>query len=448
MSEAPSSPVKESTRPLNIVSPAYVATAWLVLASLLALLLGSFMVRVPVVVSGQGVLMADSEVVNYAILPETDGRLETFLVNVGSPVKKGQTIAVVSIPRLDNDLLTAQSALHDLETKARRLDSFHLESLGVAQGSLKQVQFESRSREVALGERLNRLEKTRQGNQELIGRGFLSSRAADPVVTEREQVEDQLAVNKRQLLDAQTNYSELAQRQKREKLDLSLQTSAQQRQIEALTERGRVETRVLSPYEGVISELLVDLHQPVSRDKRVATVTPANSIKSVEVNINGIENNSNLIRSAVVFVPAQEGKKIAVDMPVKMLPLIYEEQEYGRIEGRVTQISTAAVDEDVLLRVFKNQKLVRKLFENEAPYKVTVQVTADPQTASGMTWTSSRGPDRLLDPGTLVSGWVVYNQPRILHLLLPALKRLGDNAWYHTQTLIEGQAALPAGEKP
>lgn len=442
MTETADSPskklAKESARPLNIVSPAYVATAWLFVASVLALLLGSFMVRVPVVVNGQGVLMADGEVVNYAILPETDGRLHEFLVTVGSPVKKGQTIAVVTIPRLDNELITAQSALRDLAAKAQRLDSFHAESLGMTLDALKQVQSEARYREAALRERLSRLDKTRQGNQELIVGGFLSPRAADPVVTEREQVEDQLSANRRQLLDAQNSYSELAQRQKREKLDLSLQASAQQRQIDALKERSGVETRVLSPYDGVISELLVDLHQPVSRDKRVATVTPANSVTT----------GNNLVQSAVVFVSAQEGKKIAVGMPVKILPLIYEEQEFGRIEGVVSQVSAAASDEDVLLRVFKNQKLVRKLFEADAPYKVTVQVTPDASTTSGMAWTSSRGPDRLLDPGTIVSGWVVYKQPRFLYLLLPAVKRVGENAWFHAQALVQDTPAPAAGAKP
>lgn len=428
----------ESARPLNIVSPAYRTTAWLFVASVLALLLGSFMVRVPIVVTGQGVLMADSEVVNYAILPETDGRLESFLVKVGSQVTKGQTIALVSIPRLDNELLTARSSLRDLLDKAQRLERFHTESLGVAHNALTQLQVESRNRAGALQERLRRLEKTRKGNQQLIGEGFLSPRAADPVVTEREQVEDQLAVNRRQLLDAQSNYSELAQRHKREKIDMGLQTSAQQRQIEALSERAGVETQLRSPYDGVISELLVDVQQPVSRDRRVATVTPANSVG----------DGSNRIRSAVVFVPAKEGKKIAAGMPVKILPLIYEEQEFGRIEGVVTQVSAVAADEDVLLRVFKNQKLVRQLFETEAPYKVTVQVTPDASTLSGLAWTSSRGPARLLDPGTIVSGWVVYNQPRILYLLLPAVKRVGESAWFHAQTLVRGPAAAPAGAKP
>lgn len=431
MTEPVKPPVQPTARALQIVSPSYVATAWLFVLAVVALMVGAFMVRVPVVVNGQGVLMSDTEVVNYAIMPETDGRLEAFLVRVGDPVRKGQEIARIAIPRLDNEIETARTLLRDLQHKAQRLQAFHAESLGISRRALTQLRTEARQREAALRERLARLDRASEGNRELIAKGFLSTRAADPVVTEREQVEDQIAISRRQLLDAENNFAELAQRHKREALDLQLQLNSQERQLESLLDRTGVETVIVSPYDGVISDLLVDLHQPVSRERRIATVTPADSVG----------NGRNLVTTAVVFVPAQEGKKITVGMPAQLLPLIYEEQEFGRIESVVTGISSVAADEDVLQRVFKNQKLVRKLFEAEAPYKVTVRVTQDLSNVSGLAWTSSRGPQRLMEPGSIVSGWVVYNQPRILHLLLPAVKRLGESAWVNAQEWLQGAPA-------
>ncbi len=438
MSEPAKTPVKESARALNIVSPAYIATAWLFLAAVVALLVGAFMVRVPVVVTGQGVLMSDSEVVSYAIMPETDGRLEAFLVKIGSSVRKGQTIARISIPRLDNEIETARTLVRDLKHKAQRLEAFHVESMALSRDALAQHRAEARQRDAALRLRLARLDKTNEGNRDLIAKGFLSSRAVDPVVTEREQVEDQIAVSRRQLLDAENNFTELAQRQKREKLDLSLQLSSQERQLQALLDRTGLETVVVSPYDGVISDLLVDLHQPVSRERRIATVTPAGSVNT----------GRNLVTTAVVFVPAQEGKKIAVGMPAQILPLIFEEQEFGRIRSVVTDISTVTADEDVLHRVFKNQKLVRKLFEADAPYKVTVKISHDARNASGLAWTSSRGPARLMEPGTIVSGWVVHKQPRVLYLLLPAVKRLSESAWINALEFFSGPQAAPAPAQP
>jgi HlyD family secretion protein len=431
MTEPVKPPVQPTARALQIVSPSYVATAWLFVLAVVALMVGAFMVRVPVVVNGQGVLMSDTEVVNYAIMPETDGRLEAFLVRVGEPVRKGQEIARIAIPRLDNEIETARTLLRDLQHKAQRLQAFHAESLGISRRALTQLRTEARQREAALRERLARLDRASEGNRELIAKGFLSTRAADPVVTEREQVEDQIAISRRQLLDAENNFAELAQRHKREALDLQLQLNSQERQLESLLDRTGVETVIVSPYDGVIADLLVDLHQPVSRERRIATVTPADSVG----------NGRNLVTTAVVFVPAQEGKKITVGMPAQLLPLIYEEQEFGRIESVVTGISSVAADEDVLQRVFKNQKLVRKLFEAEAPYKVTVRVTQDLSNVSGLAWTSSRGPQRLMEPGSIVSGWVVYNQPRILHLLLPAVKRLGESAWVNAQEWLQGAPA-------
>lgn len=420
--------------PLRIVSPSYVAVACLFFAMVVALLVGAFMVRVPVVVDGQGLLMAESEVVNFAIVPESEGRLDEFFVKVGTPVTRGQLIARVGMPRLENDIETAEIALRGLRQKDRLLDSYHKESLDAAQVTLRQQRLEARNREQVLRERLSRLDRAIQGDQELIQRGFLSARGADAAITERGQVEDQLFMSKRQLLEAEANFGELQQRQRREKLELGLQIANQERQLQALVERRKVEGLITSPYDGVVSELLVDLHQPVSRERRIATVTPAASVGA----------GRNLVTSAVVFVPAVQGKRLAVGMPAQLRPLFYEEQEFGRIEGVVTQISTAAADEDVLLRVFKNQKLVRKLFEAEAPYKVVVAVTPDARTPSGLAWTTSRGPERLMDPGTIVSGWVVYAQPRLLHLLLPAVKRLGEGAWVSWQERWDTPAP-PAG---
>lgn len=423
------SAAKVSARPLHIVSPAYIATACFFVITVLALVVGSFMVRVPVIVDGQGMLMADTEVVSYAIMPESDGRLEEFLVKTGSVVKKGQVIARVSIPRLDNEMDTADLALRALRHKERLLGDFHKESHEVAQRTILQQRVEARSRDVSLRERLVRLDTAREGDTELIKRGFLSTRGADAVNTEREQVDDQIFVSKRQMLEAETNFSELVQRQRREKLDIHLQISTQERQLQALVDRRKVEGVIISPYDGMISDLFVDLHQPISRERRVATVTPSSSVTT----------GKNLVTNAVVFVPAIQGKRLVVGMPAQILPLIFEEQQYGRIEGVVSHISTVAADEDMLMRVFKNQKLVRKLFETEAPYKVLIAVSADARGRSGLAWTSSRGPERLLEPGTIVSSWVAYDQPRLLYLLLPAVKRLSESAWVNALELLEGK---------
>lgn len=431
---------RPTARPLRIVSPTYVATAVLLVLLVLALVVGSFIVRVPVVVEGQGMLMADNEVVNYAIQPESEGRLEEFFVKVGSAVKKGQVIARVSIPRLESEIETAQSNLRSLRQKERLLEAYQKESLETGQVTLRQQRAEARNREQVLRDRLARLDRAVEGDADLIRKGFLSARGGDNAMTEKGQVEDQMFTSKRQLLEAEASFAELVQRLRREKLELTLQITSQERQLQSLIERRQVEGAIPSPFDGVVSELLVDLHQPVNRERRVATLLPSGSVA---------DTPSNLVKTAVVFVPAAQGKKLQAGMAAQLRPLIYEEQEFGRIEGTVVQISTVASDEDVLLRVFKNQKLVRKLFESEAPYRVLVNVRADERTRSGMAWTSSRGPDRLLEPGTIVSGWVVYDNPRLLYLLLPAVKRLGESAWVNLAELLGVKADKPdMADKP
>jgi len=420
--------VRSAAQPLRIVSPAYVATTLLFIALIITVLIGSFIVRVPVVVEGQGMLMADSEVANFAILPENEGRLEEFLVKSGASISKGQTIARVSIPRLESDIETAQIALNGLQQKNRLLSKYHKESLEVALVTLKQQRLEARNREQVLRDRLVRLERSVEGDAELIRRGFLSTRGGDILMTEKGQVEDQLFMGRRQLIEAEASYTELAQRLRREMLDLDLQISNQGRQLNALLERRKLEGLIVSPYDGIVSELLVDLHQPVTRERRVASITPTATMTSGKPEVT----------TAVVFVPAAMGKKLLLNMPVQLLPLIFEEQEFGRIEGVVTHISPDAADDDTLVKVFKNQRLVRKLFDTEAPYKVQVALNRDARSVTGLSWTGSRGPNRAMEPGTIVSSWVVYDQPRLIYLLLPAIKRIGELAWINSMELWQG----------
>ena len=112
---------KPASRALRIVSPTYIATAFLLVFLVIALVVGSFIVRVPLVVEGQGMLMADNEVVNYAIQPESEGRLEEFFVKVGSRVSKGMVIARVSIPRLESEIVVDARVWPDRLTLACRL---------------------------------------------------------------------------------------------------------------------------------------------------------------------------------------------------------------------------------------------------------------------------------------------------------------------------------------
>ena len=425
--------VKKISHPLRIVSPRYIATAWLFIGIVVSLIAVAFMVRVPVTVDGQGVLLANTEVIGYAIMPESEGRLEEYFVKVGSLVTKGQVIGRVSNPRLESDIRSSELALEDLRSKLQKTQLFHEKSYELAKAALSQQEAESKSRGTALRERLARLDKVREGDEELIKKGFMSQRGSDIVKTEREQVEDQIYVNKRQLIEVENNLVELVQRNRREIIDINLQLNSQQRQWESLLERRKIENVIVSPYDGAVSELLADLHEPIVRERRIATVMPNSSVPS----------GKNLVTTAVLFVPAVQGKKIAVGMKAQLLPNIYEDQEYGRIQGVVAQISPETADEDALLRVFKNQKLVRKLFDNEAPYKVLVQVESDSRGSSGLAWTSSRGPNRLLEPGTIVSGWVVYDQPRFLHLLLPATKRLKDSFFVNALEMIEAKFFVP-----
>ena len=120
---------KEKSIPLRIVSPSYIFTAYFFVFSVLALLMGSFFLRAPVIVDGHGILMAEADVMSFAVMPASEGRLEEYYVKAGDKVIKGQKVARVSILRLENEIETARLSLDDLRQKEKLLNDFHRDCL-------------------------------------------------------------------------------------------------------------------------------------------------------------------------------------------------------------------------------------------------------------------------------------------------------------------------------
>ncbi|HEX8508629.1 MAG TPA: HlyD family efflux transporter periplasmic adaptor subunit [Propionibacteriaceae bacterium] len=144
---------------------------------------------------------------------------------------------------------------------------------------------------------------------------------------------------------------------------------------------------------GMITETLIDEGNYIAPGQAMAILEPTGSGAN-----------------AVVYVAAGEGKAITTGMAVHLSPSTAPSEQYGQIEGVVTSVSEFPVSPRRLQFVLQNAALVQSMVALGSVLEVNVNVTTDPDTTSGLKWTSGNGPPFLVGNGTLTSASVILDQ--------------------------------------
>jgi HlyD family secretion protein len=127
---------------------------------------------------------------------------------------------------------------------------------------------------------------------------------------------------------------------------------------------------------------------------------------------------------ALVYLPAGPGKRVAPGMTARIATESYNKAEYGYITGKVTKVSNIPQTEEQLGIELENKTLVQQMMRDGAPLRAVVELDRNPQTVSGLHWSSSQGPDEKISQGTLVQGEIVTESRRPIALAIPLLKSL------------------------
>ncbi len=125
---------------------------------------------------------------------------------------------------------------------------------------------------------------------------------------------------------------------------------------------------------------------------------------------------------AVCYVKLSDAKKIHEGMEVHIYPSIVNKQEYGHIVARVEFINGYVASETDMLEQLGNESLVQT-FEKEGPViEIRCKLDTDPATVSGYKWSSVKGKDVMLTPGTILAATIITGEKRPIDLLIPYIK--------------------------
>ncbi len=353
---------------MQIIAP----TGWLAViavgCSLVALTVWSVVGDISIKVSGKGMLLRGGVV--FDISSDNAGRLAEVLVKPGDHIVEDQVIA-----RLDRPALR-------LKIQNTRADIVRLSGQGSRQGAADQSllrQYRAQAEE---------LRAKIATQEEMVGRGLLTNSTlmrTKAELTANEQTQSQLRSNsagsRNQVEDVRQTLTEL------------------ENELEATS-------KVVSPYSGRIVEVSIEAGDMVGAGSRLMTLEPEDAPIT-----------------AMIYIPAAEGKKVHQGMEVYVSPTTVRAEEYGFMLGTVASASDYPVTPEGLRRVLRNQQLIQELTGKTAPIEVRVELIPDETTPSGFKWSSSEGPPMKVFSGTICNANVTVETKKPISYVLPLMRK-------------------------
>lgn len=417
--------------------------SWLPLAAA-ALVVGCLVAwavfgRVPVNVHGRGILIHPRTV--SEISAPGSGRLLRLEVAVGDELRPGQTLARIALPELEKQLELQRQKSLELTAVARAAEVVETGRDASRTGDAGLERHIDESREVAsrlrrealeslveerriLGRQLARardladaLERQWRRQQGLQASGDLSEQQV--LDAEGAYLDGQLRVSELEtrLLELKTHEIEIDDRylarlqgladMRLDLQDYEQQASDAQRRIAELEARLDVEGRVVSEQGGTLLEIHVAPGQFVAVGQRIGTMTVGDSTTPLR---------------SVVYFTVGDGKRIAVGDAIQVTPDTVERARFGGIEAVVRSVSGLAVTTDEATNFIGNRAIAADILDAGYRIQVVADLLRDPETPSGLKWSTSRGPDFPVSAGTTTTARVAVEERKPLAFVLPALK--------------------------
>lgn len=400
-------------RALHLVRAPYrivVVGAVVVLAAALA---ASALIKVPISVNANGVILPRSATLESTVSAQHDGLVARIKVKAGDTVAAGDVIAELTQPALQHDLRLAQD---EAQAAARRLDdtrSLQKASIDTLE-PLHALQAKEAEESIQrLTERETDLVKLTTDSAALRNNGMVSLDRLLQLRSQLSETREAIAAKKASLLNLRVEWAEKEHQFAREITDLDEKLAQAGRQVQRLQGQLAEASTVRATQAGVVTEIKLVPGDLVRFNTGVVGLMPASTDSS----------KANAL-IAVALVPLNEGKKVGVGMRSYVDPASVRRDVYGEIPGKVLSISATPATPELLLNLLRNEDLVHKVADGGPTFVATIELEQDAATPSGYAWSASKGPNMQLTAGTAFRAEIQTEQVSLLGLLMPALRQL------------------------
>jgi HlyD family secretion protein len=418
--------------------------------------------RIPITVAGQGVLVFPSKVVGFQA--PSNGTLLAVNIRPGDTVKKGQVLATIDQTELQKKLDLARTKLAQLKEQDRNANSLQAQRSVLDQGAIQQQR-------QALQQSLNAtqsltpllrekgLDSIQQERQTLLQR-METTQALVPTFKRRfelrEGLRQQGAVSsdavlqaQQEFLNNQTRVSEIQAQLKQ--LDLK-EADAQRQFLANLNSVKELQAQLATLNTRTAGQAEQDLATATNRKKEIQETEAA--IAQLELQLKGnsqITSNFNgrVLEVAAVpgqaiqeggrlgtieaqdstnklvgvaYLPVSEGKKLRPGMELQITPSTVKRERYGGIVAKVTNVSAFPITQESASTVVGGPEILQGIASKGPQIQVFAELQTDPSTASQFRWSSSKGPDTQVTPGTTASVRVKVEEQSPLSFVFPILR--------------------------
>jgi HlyD family secretion protein len=260
-----------------------------------------------------------------------------------------------------------------------------------------------------LKNKIRRLENREANQKDLLEKGLITRRKFLATREEIDSAWQKISSLKNQRKELPLKLLNLKEQQEQKIRNKATQINAVQRDLISLKERLEQASKVLSTYSGRILELAVSEGSRIQANSRIASLEPmGHAVEDLQ---------------AVLYVPADQGKKIEPGMEARISPSTVEAEKFGMMLGLVTQVGEFPATREGMMRLLRNEKLVQLFAQRGSPLEVLISPIPSPATFSGYKWTSSKGPQEKILSGTMNSGSIAIQKQAPITLVIPWLRK-------------------------
>lgn len=228
-------------------------------------------------------------------------------------------------------------------------------------------------------------------------------------------VEKSFRENLSQISEIQSQLQELNTRSKRLEQD-NLKASNDReneiaesdRAVAQLEQQIKERSLIQSPQEGCILEVSIVVGQVVSPGMRFGALQTQ---KQGKVDL-----------TSIAYFDVKNGKRIKPGMKIQITPDTVKRERFGGILAVVKSVSAYPVTSTRAASKLGNAELADRLTEKTAKVEVIAELISEPSNVSGYKWSSSKGPDMKLTPGTTTALRVKVEEQPPITFLLPFLR--------------------------